>query len=138
VRADLRESPAIDAGKSRTKAERRACEIWLRAERKAGQLLQGMEKLKGRPAKASSDTRLSDLGISHDQSSKWQRLADVPDEQFEAAVAGQDKPSTNGIIRAGRNASEPLGQQCCELAGFTDAKWVARRNVQQLFVCHGK
>jgi hypothetical protein len=35
-----------------------------RAERKAGQLLQGMEKLKGRPKKASTDTRLSDLGIS--------------------------------------------------------------------------
>jgi hypothetical protein len=35
-----------------------------RAERKAGQLLQVMEKLKGRPAKASGATTLSDLGSS--------------------------------------------------------------------------
>jgi hypothetical protein len=47
-----------------------ACEIRLRAERKAGQLLQDMDKLKGRPKKASTDTTLSDLGISRDQSSR--------------------------------------------------------------------
>jgi hypothetical protein len=35
----------------------------------------------------SQDTtpKLSDLGISKDQSSKWQQLADVPEADFEAA-----------------------------------------------------
>src|SRR3954464_5379765 len=65
--------------------ERRACEIRLRAERRAGQLLRDMEKLKGRPGKASSATMLSDLGISYDQSSNWQQLADVPEDDFEAS-----------------------------------------------------
>jgi hypothetical protein len=38
----------------------------------------------------SRDTRaptLTDRGISRDQSSRWQKLADVPEEQFEAALA---------------------------------------------------
>jgi hypothetical protein len=36
---------------------------------------------------------LSDLGISRDQSSKWQQLVDVPEDQFEAAVAAPKNPS---------------------------------------------
>lgn len=36
--------------------------------------------LAGVPQKASGGMRLSDIGISYDQSSKWQALADVPNE----------------------------------------------------------
>jgi hypothetical protein len=45
-----------------------------------------MPKLKGRPKKGSTDTRLSDLGVSEDQSSRWQQLADVLEEEFEVAT----------------------------------------------------
>ena len=39
--------------------------------------------------------------MSKNQSSQWQRLADVPEEQFEAALADPDtKPSTAAIIAA--------------------------------------
>jgi hypothetical protein len=74
--------------------ERRACEIRLRAERKAGLLLRAIEKAKaGRPKKNQSrnttnslDVKtLKQLGISRDQSSRWQQLADVPEDQFDAA-----------------------------------------------------
>ena len=67
----------------------------LRAERKAGQLLRDMEKAKaGRPPQnRSTDTTdyrggktLRELGISKDQSSKWQKLAAVPEAEFEAAA----------------------------------------------------
>jgi hypothetical protein len=65
-----------------TDAERKACEIRLRAERRAGELLSSMKQCgeradakNGRPKEASTETRLSDLGITPNQSSKWQKLA---------------------------------------------------------------
>ena len=83
--------------------QNQACEIRLRAERRAGQLLLEMEKNpgtrgEGRPRKdgtkvtRSSKTtayppKLEDIGITKDQSSKWQRLALLVDEStFERAL----------------------------------------------------
>lgn len=93
-----------------TDAERKACEIRLRAERKAGELLRGMEKAKGAAREGvgkrgssgvpRSEQTLSDLGISKKQSAKWQQLADVPEEDFEAALAAPKKPSTSSIVKA--------------------------------------
>jgi hypothetical protein len=81
--------------------ERRAIEIRIRAERRCGELLAEMERAKrGRPAKMSRATTLSDFGISRDQSSRWQKLAAIPEHEFEASFAGPDKPSTNGILLA--------------------------------------
>jgi hypothetical protein len=93
-----------------TEAERRACEIRLRAERKAGQLLASMEKAKGarEPGTGRGTTRspegtaskLNDLGISKKQSSNWQKLAAVPEKKFERALADTThKPTTTGIIK---------------------------------------
>ena len=99
-----------------TEAELKACEIRLRAERRAGQLLSEMEKAKGtagmgRPIKqlgasareAPKEQTLAELGISHKQSSNWQRLAAVPEDQFERAFDTTKKPTTNGIIRAAQS-----------------------------------
>lgn len=97
-------------------AESRACQIRLRAERKVGELLRGREKAKGaaeagtnrgttRSDDPTASQTLRDLGISKQQSSNWQRLADVPKEEFEAALTDPvQKPTTAGIIRA---AAEP-------------------------------
>jgi hypothetical protein len=90
--------------------ERRACEIRLRAERKAGQLLKQMtergERARGGEAgrRESVLTTLADLGVSRDQSSNWQKLADVPEDQFEVALKGLDKPTTSGILAAATKA----------------------------------
>lgn len=99
-------------------AERQVCEVRLRAERKAGQLLSGLDKARGaaepgtnRGLTRSDDTTasrtLADMGISKEQSSSWQRLASVPDEDFEAALSGPERPknrkefpSASKIIRA--------------------------------------
>ena len=78
--------------KRSTWAERQVCEIRLRAERRAGELLAAAEKNEGgRPAETSRSVRpvyaprLSDLGISKTQSSRWQQLAAVPGARFEVA-----------------------------------------------------
>jgi hypothetical protein len=80
-------------------AEDRCKEIRLRAERKWGQLYSVSDKASGgqpyqenstgrsgRPVEIESKT-LRDMGVSKDQSSRWQKLGAVPDDEFEAAVA---------------------------------------------------
>ena len=43
-------------------------------------------KRAGRPKNASTDAGLSDVDISHDQSSRWQKFAEIPEEIFEREV----------------------------------------------------
>jgi len=76
-----------------------ATEIKVRAERKAGELLAGMEKSKGSKfngrapdgsvRRSHDDTAqtLADVGVTKVQSSRWQSLAGMSDEHFETAVA---------------------------------------------------
>jgi hypothetical protein len=74
----------------------------LRAERKAGELLKKAEKAKGARGSGSNqhevrshdDTAptLAEIGISKAQSAKWQQLADIPEADFEAALADPKKP----------------------------------------------
>jgi hypothetical protein len=89
-RRPLPERPRRDTRQAHNiEAERRAVQIRLRAERKAGQLLKEMEKAKASRGNQytgkvdrSDDTTgpktLRELGISKDQSSQWQKLAAVP------------------------------------------------------------
>jgi len=82
-------------------AERQCIEIRLRAERKCGELLAGgVDRAeRGRPQKTSSEPTLSDLNISRDQSSQWQRLAAIPAERFEADLADTMwRPTTSGLL----------------------------------------
>lgn len=67
-----------------------AAEVKLRAERKAGEMLAGMEKNKGgRPPETTTSVvsvsaeSLADLGLTPNQSSRWQREAAVDDATFE-------------------------------------------------------
>lgn len=96
-----------------TEAEQKACEIRLRAERRAGQMLGEMDKAKGAAAtpsqRASASKPLADLGISYTQSSRWQKLAAIPEADFEATFAQPDrKPSTSGIIAAHEAKVAPI------------------------------
>lgn len=95
--------------------ERDAALARVRAERRCGQLLNELEKAKGsqgqlqgrdssggsvvRPPEKQPKT-LSEMGLTKDQSSKFQKLAAVPEDEFEAAVNQPGaKPSTNSIIK---------------------------------------
>lgn len=71
-------------------AQNKCAEIKLRAERKAGEVLAETEMEKGgRPKKNPSHdgSSLKDLGINHNQSSRWQQAASVPEAEFEAHIA---------------------------------------------------
>src|SRR5262245_52988321 len=105
-------------------AEQKAIEIRIRAERKAGELLKALEKQPGKRTDLTSvqaTPRLSedaDLNsaqaapslfaqakeqakISDDQAKRWQKLAEIPKEEFEEALKDPDaKPSTSRLIRS--------------------------------------
>jgi hypothetical protein len=96
-------------------AERQACEIRLRAERKAGELSAKLER--SNPGKRKKDLGgaiplksdvLRNAGISKDQAKQWEKLAAVPEREFKQALADKTTmPTTNGIIRA---AAAPMAE----------------------------
>lgn len=91
-------------------AERKANEVRLRAERRAGELLKEMKQAgrrqdrgDNRKMSRASTSKLQDLNITRDQASQWQQLAEVPVEQFEAELAQPGKlPTTHGLIQGHR------------------------------------
>jgi len=96
-----------------TDAERQACEIRLRAERKAGQLLAKMPNGKTGPKKLSApeapnSPTLADLGISAKQSSQWQKLGAMPQRDFDLAIGTAVKPpTTKGVLRTVEEPATP-------------------------------
>lgn len=89
-----------------TEAERKAIEIRIRAERQAGALMKSLErKPVGRPEKNSASTAeftrtIERAGIPERTARRWQELADVPAERFEAHLATDEKPSARAIIES--------------------------------------
>ena len=80
-----------------------ATEIKLRAERRAGELLTETERNKG--AAGNAVTRgdrvpktLEEIGISKNQSSKFQALAEIPEEKFEEEVKS-GRATTASLVR---------------------------------------
>jgi ParB family chromosome partitioning protein len=76
----------VRAASDSLEAANAAAEIKLRAERKAGVLLAAMEKPKNQHADTTMVSALNKLGVTPNQSSRWQREARVPEEQFQAYV----------------------------------------------------
>jgi N6-adenosine-specific RNA methylase IME4 len=107
-----------------------ATELRMRAERRAGELLAEMEKNKGalpgktgRKGKPVLDPtpKLSDLGVSKTQSSRWQRFAALDVETFESRIISARKKALSGLNtvhreikqRAERAAYKSRIQQGC-------------------------
>lgn len=108
-----------------TDAERRACEIRLRAERRTGELLRDLAratpaeagKVSGEvraPNVSHAETRsppspyadtLARTGISRQTAHRYQALADVPAATFEAAMREPVKPTTSGVIAQAKAAA---------------------------------
>lgn len=89
-------------------AQNYAAEIKIRAERKLGELLVEMPKHPGGLSDHSTPppAKLADLGISRDQSSQWQQIAEIDEEEFEREIAeakAEERPlTTAGIVRLAR------------------------------------
>ena len=61
---------------------------------------------------------LSDMGISKQQSSRWQKLAEVNEKEFESALADpEEKPSTSGMIRKANGKQNKMDEDALWLWG---------------------
>lgn len=108
-----------------------AAEIRIRAERKAGELLKEMAEAGARAEKggdqrsleSSSSVRLDDLGIDKHESSRWQKVAAVPEAEFERYLSEtktEGRELTSAGVRklakqsaTGQRAYGPEGARCC-------------------------
>jgi len=90
---------------------RRAVRFHMEAARKAGHELIRMaeagERSRGRTKKDSSQTNLSELRISGDQSSYWQKLAKWDDNNFEAEVEKREDRIVKFAQREERDKDAP-------------------------------
>ena len=99
---------ALIQAKESPEVIKKAEEIKLRAERRAGELLKFTElqhgsRGVGKKVESQATTSLSDMGISKDQSSKWQKIANIPEEKFENYIEVQKELSTAGVLRVADN-----------------------------------
>lgn len=94
-------------------AERKAAEVRLRAERRVGQLLKegkanGTISVRGDATSQASKSTMADLNITKDQSSRWQAIAEVSEEEFEEALRDPDrKPTTSSLVDKINKAMQP-------------------------------
>jgi DNA (cytosine-5)-methyltransferase 1 len=96
-------------------AQNEAAEIKIRAERRAGELLREMPKHPPGPDRSHDVTdlpsRLCDLGIGKMQSSRWQRIASLPEETFQSHIeetrAAGKELTTSGVLAKVREINRP-------------------------------
>jgi hypothetical protein len=124
---------------SNTIAERNACDIRLRAERKVGQMLAELKRAtpseanaKGHAVRYESDVSndatsqkseyaqtLEQTGISRQTAHRYQRLAELPESTFEAALRKPEKPTTNGLVELQKATYTPISNK-----KNTEALWL--------------
>ena len=103
----------VKAARRGLEVQNRAAVIRIQAERKAGQWLADL-KLRGGDRKSKSKGRraplkLEHLGITRDESKRWQKEASVSEEDFQKYVAASNQRarevSSAGLIRLASNGS---------------------------------
>lgn len=90
---------------------RQAEEIKLRAERKAGEILKEEVREPGErddhiqmsEAPTFEKPKLPEMGITRDQSSNWQRIADIPEEKFEEYIQTEKEITTSGAVKLAKD-----------------------------------
>ncbi len=115
--ADRMEAMASYARQAQDESLRRMCDrIQARASRRCGELLQSIQPARGANQNISGDaptnvqTRTqaaTDAGLSRDQRVTHLRVANVPAEEFEAAVESADPPTVTELARIGTVKKPP-------------------------------
>ena len=96
---------ALKQAKESPEVIRKAEEIKLRAERRAGELLKETVRKpeEGRPKEVYQGDTLNHIGITRVQSSKWQKIASIPEDKFENFLSVQKELSTAGVLNYKKN-----------------------------------
>jgi len=114
-----------------TELERQVHDIRVRAERRAGELLRHTPKAKGAPGnqytgpvdRDDGSKTLRGMGISRDQSSLWQKLAAVPDEEFEVSLSNPVAlPTAANIVHDHETRNAPPTEETVPVD--PDALWL--------------
>jgi hypothetical protein len=89
-----------------------ATEIRLRAERRAGELLRDMAQAGDRAVRKNmksqpATSKLSDLNINKSQSSRWQKLAENTDDEFEEMVTRAKQKACDAVDHAQQPKQKP-------------------------------
>ena len=90
-----------------------AQEVVRRAERQLGAMLPGVTGGKGGNRKSTDIVSVDSFGITHKQSSRFQKIAQLPDEQFEAWVsecrdAGEEMTQAAALRLASEYLADPI------------------------------
>ena len=85
---------------------RKACQIKLRAERRAGELMQQMPKQGPgeyqRPHLGGVAPTYEEMDINSREASKWQRIASIPDDEFENWMNTAKDITTSGALQVAK------------------------------------
>jgi len=103
-----------------------ATEIKVRAERRAGELLAALPRLNGKKGAAGILSTLERIDVPLVTAHRWQKLAAVPEEQFEQAVAAAKEiageVTTAAMLRLGEGGVRT--QTSGDDEWYTPAKYV--------------
>lgn len=106
---------ALKQAKESPEVIRKAEEIKLRAERRAGELLKEIPREQGKRNDATlsqGDTKLADTleenEITRQTASKWQKIASIPEDKFENFLSVQKELSTAGVLKVASEIKREL------------------------------
>lgn len=108
-----------DAAIARVRAERKCGELLSETEKAKGQLKQGNSLPQSQPTTTGDKPKtLAEMGVTKDQSSKWQQLARVPDKEFEEAVNLPGAiPNTSQLLKREEKEQPRMDSQALWLWG---------------------
>jgi hypothetical protein len=97
----------MECSRMRVQAERQLGVVLKRMSANGERAKPGEPKSQQMSRGATSETTLADLGIPRDRASRAMQLADVPQEQFDAAVAAPAVIEPRRILKECRESTKP-------------------------------